>query len=113
VPYTADAHSGYFSPISRPSQSFTPFHLDHAAAVGWAVFDFHQPFFGARNAPTPDASTIQRARTVLEPSPFLSVIVCSLPGDSWTSITLAGRKRSAPARQARRSTSSSNVARSS
>ena len=113
VPYTADAHSGYFSASSRPSQSLTPFHRDHAAAVGCSVLARHQPSCRARTAARPDASTTQRALTgKRRPSCFTS-IVCPPPGMRRTLETVAGRKTVAPAAAARRSTSSSNAARSS
>src|SRR4051812_18472364 len=96
MPYTAEANSGYFSANSRLSQSFTPFQRDHAAAVGWALFDLHQAFLRARIAPMPEASTTQRARIVLVPSPFFTVSVCSAPEESCTLSTLAGRINFAP-----------------
>src|SRR6266571_9157351 len=90
IPWQAIDQSGYFFASSNPSQSLTPVQRAQTAVVGCAWFGRHQPCWRASTAATPEASTTQRAKTLL-------VFCCQRtsstwlpPGTSWTLVTLAG-----------------------
>src|SRR5579871_3856437 len=65
MPKQAFDQSGNFCASSAQSKSFTPVQRDQTAVVGCSVLGRSQPSCLASSAATPEASTTQRAETVL------------------------------------------------